>query len=152
GLGVLRERVAAGFVARGLPTTPDQILITNGAQQAVDLLLRLLLGAGQSVLVESPTYPNVRTALPGHPARVVTTNVDPAHGWEEELLLAELRASRPAVAYLIPEFQNPTGHVLPRRLREQLPPAAHRTGTDLIVDESFVDLGFGAVESPVAAF
>lgn len=153
GLGLLRERVAAGFVARGLPTTPDQILITGGVQQAVDLVVRLLVAPGQSVLVESPTYPNVLTALRAHRARVVTTNLDPAAGWEEELLLAELRASRPALAYLIPEFQNPTGHVMPKRLRELLPAAAHRGGTDVIVDESFVDLGFVASPPrPVAAF
>jgi DNA-binding transcriptional MocR family regulator len=153
GLPVLRERVAAAFAARGLPTAPDQILITSGVAQAVDLILRLLVAPGQPVLVESPTYPNTLAALRTHRARVVTTNLDPAAGWEEDLLLAELRSSRPAVAYLIPEFQNPTGHVMPRRLRELLPATAHRAGTDLIVDESFVDLSLdpGAPPMPVAA-
>jgi DNA-binding transcriptional MocR family regulator len=152
GLLVLRERIAAGFAARGLPTTPDQILVTSGAQQAVDLILRLLLTAGQGVLVESPTYPNVLTALRAYRARIATTNLDPATGWESDLLLAEVRTSRPTVAYLIPEFQNPTGHVMPERLRELLPATAHRAGTDLIVDESFVDLGFGAAPTPLSAF
>jgi DNA-binding transcriptional MocR family regulator len=119
----------------------------------VDLILRLLVAPGQPVLVESPTYPNTLAALRAHRARVVTTNLDPAAGWESDLLLAELRSSRPAVAYLIPEFQNPTGHVMPHRLRELLPATAHRAGTDLIVDESFVDLSFdpGAPSVPVAA-
>jgi Transcriptional regulators containing a DNA-binding HTH domain and an aminotransferase domain (MocR family) and their eukaryotic orthologs len=167
GIPALRERIAAAFTARGLPTSPDQILVTTGAQQAVDLILRLLVSPGQAVLVESPTYPNVLAALRAHRMRVVTSSLDPVAGWEEELLLAELRSTRPAVAYLIPEFQNPTGHVMPHRLRTLLPSVAHRAGTDLIVDESFVDLRLdgpaeaaatvdtvdaGAAPSPVASF
>jgi DNA-binding transcriptional MocR family regulator len=153
GLPALRERVAAAFTARGLPTAPDQVLITSGVQQAVDLILRLLVAPGQPVLVESPTYPNVLAALRAHRARVLTTNLDPGDGWDEDLLLAEVRSSRPAVAYLIPEFQNPTGHVMPHRLRELLPALAHRAGTDLIIDESFVDLCLDAPRTltPVAA-
>jgi DNA-binding transcriptional MocR family regulator len=153
GLPALRERIAAAFDRRGLPTTPDQVMVTSGVQHAVDLILRLLAGPGAAVLVESPSYPNVLAALRAHRTRVVTTNLDPATGWDEELLLAQLRSSRPALAYLIPEFQNPTGHVMPQRLRERLPGAAHRAGTDLIVDESFVDLTLGApAEQPVATF
>jgi len=159
GVPPLRERIAAAFTARGLPTSPDQILVTTGVQQAVDLILRLLVSPGQAVLVESPTYPNVLAALRAHRTRVVTSNLDPVDGWDEELLLAELRATRPTVAYLIPEFQNPTGHVMPHRLRSLLPAAAHRAGTDVIVDESFVDLRLDqpddptdAVPPPVASF
>jgi DNA-binding transcriptional MocR family regulator len=155
GLPVLRERIAEAFTARGLPTSPEQVIVTGGVQQAVDLILRLLVAPGQTALVESPTYPNVLAALRAHRVRVVTSNLDPAAGWEEELLLAEVRSSRPAVAYLIPEFQNPTGHVMPERLRALLPAAAHRAGTDLIVDESFVDLAVdepAAERKPVASF
>jgi DNA-binding transcriptional MocR family regulator len=158
GIPALRERIAAAFTARGLATSPDQILVTTGVQQAVDLILRLLVAPGQAVLVESPTYPNVLAALRAHRTRVVTSNLDPVDGWEEELLLAELRATRPTVAYLIPEFQNPTGHVMPPRLRSLLPAVAHRAGTDLIVDESFVDLRLDEPEDateaapPVASF
>jgi DNA-binding transcriptional MocR family regulator len=142
GLPALRERVARTFTERGLPTDPDQIMITCGVQQAVDLVLRLLAAPGQTVLVESPTYPNVLAALRAHRTRITTTNLDPATGWDEDMVLAEVRASRPTLAYVIPEFQNPTGHVMPASLRERLPAAAHRAGTDLIVDESFVDLPF----------
>jgi DNA-binding transcriptional MocR family regulator len=153
GLTPLRERVAAGFTARGLPTHVDQIMITNGVQNAVDLILRLLLQPGQPVLVESPSYPNVLVALRAHRARVLTDNLDPDTGWDAEMLLPALRTGRPALAYLIPEYHNPTGHLMPTSLRERLPAAAHRAGSDLIVDESFVDVGFsGASAPPVAAF
>ena len=141
GLTVLRERIARGFTERGLPTTVDQIMVTNGVQHAVDMILRLLVSPGQSVLVESPSYPNVLVALRAHRARVSTANLDPALGvGRRRTALARSGPAAPRVAYLIPEFQNPTGHLMPQSLREQLPAVAHRAGTDLIVDESFVDL------------
>jgi DNA-binding transcriptional MocR family regulator len=153
GLAVLRETVADGFTARGLPTRPDQIIITNGVLGAIDLLLRLLVSPGQTVLVESPSYPNAIAAMRAHRARLVTDNLDPATGWDADLLLGALRAGRPSLAYLIPEFHNPTGHLMPAALRERLSTMAHSAGTDLIIDESFVDLSLdGQSEPPFAAF
>jgi DNA-binding transcriptional MocR family regulator len=162
GLPVLRAAVAAVYTARGVTTHPDQIMITNGVQHALDLLLRLLVSPGQPVLVESPSYPNALVALAARRARVVTHNLAET-GWDEELLLAGLRAARPRLAYLIPEYQNPTGYLMPGALRERLAATAHVAGTDLIVDESFVDLaldgdgdwdrdGGHEAQPPVAAF
>src|SRR6266511_3858424 len=128
-------------------------MITNGVQHALDLLLRLLVSPGQPVLVESPSYPNALVALAARRARVVTHNLAET-GWDSELLMAGLRAARPRLAYLIPEYQNPTGHLMPGALRERLVAAAHMSGTDLVIDESFVDLPLDGqpVERPVAAF
>jgi DNA-binding transcriptional MocR family regulator len=159
GLMPLREAVAELFSARGMPTVPDQIMITNGVQHAVDLILRLTVSPGQSVLVESPTYPNMITAMRAHRVRLSTDNLDPAAGWEPDTVLGSLRALRPTLAYLIPEFHNPTGHLMPADLREQLVALAHRTGTDLVIDESFVDLPGNGIDGrpvpmppPVASF
>lgn len=151
GLAPLRDRVADRFTERGLRTHADQILITSGVQHAVDLILRLAVSPGQSVLAESPTYPNVLAALRAHRVRVSTDNLDPRTGWDPALLLAALRSGRPALAYVIPDFQNPTGHLMPVGLREQLPAAAHRAGSDVIVDESFVDLPLPDASAPQAA-
>ena len=141
GIIELREAVAEAYVARGLPTGPDQIMITNGTQHALDLVLRLTLPPGASVLVESPTYPNALAALAARRARVSTHGLDAgAAGWDAELLLGGLRQIRPRLAYLIPDFQNPTGHLMPAELRERLAATAQATGTDLVIDESFVDL------------
>lgn len=153
GLAPLREAVARTFTARGVPTQPEHILITNGVQHAVDLILRLIVAPGQSALVESPTYPNVLAALRGHRARVAAYHLDPEAGWDADSMVATLRSTRAAVAYLIPEFHNPTGHLMPVALRERLPAAAHSSGTELIVDESFVDLALaGDPLPPLAAF
>ncbi|WP_344169598.1 PLP-dependent aminotransferase family protein [Pilimelia columellifera] len=153
GIGELREAVAAGYDARGLPTHPDQIMITNGTQHALDLVLRLLVPAGAGVLVESPTYPNALAALAARRARIATHGVD-AGGWDDELLLGSLRQGRPSLAYVIPEFQNPTGQLMSADLRERLVVAAQAVGTDLVVDESFADLALdgGPMPPPVAVF
>ena len=145
GLVELRAAVAQSYARRGVPTSPDQIMITSGVQHALDLALRLLVPVGQPVLVESPTYPNALAAVVGRRGRVLTHGL-PESGWDAELLLSTLRQTRPRLAYLVPEFQNPTGHLMDAGLRERLPAAAHAAGTDLIIDESFVEL---ALDEPV---
>jgi len=154
GLIELRGAIAQLYAARGLPTSPDQIMIASGVQHALDLALRLLVPAGQPVLVESPTYPNALAAIVGRRGRVLTHGLQPESGWDAELLLATVRQNQPRVAYLVPEFQNPTGHLMGVALRERLPRAAHVAGTDLIIDESFVDLPLDepALPPPVASF
>jgi DNA-binding transcriptional MocR family regulator len=139
GLPVLREAIAAAYTERGLPTAPDQVMVTGGVQHALDLLLRLLVAPGQRVLVETPTYPNALTAVSATRARVLNYAVDTA-GWDAELLLSTVRTAQARLAYLIPEYQNPTGHLMDVELRERLPAVAHAAGTDLVVDESFADL------------
>ena len=143
GITELREAVAAQYTARGLPTSVEQIMVTNGVLHALDLVMRLLVAPGQPVLVESPTYPNALSGLLSRRARIVTYGLTEA-GWDAEVLLATLRATRPRVAYLVPDFQNPTGHLMPAELRASLTAAAHTTGTDLVIDESFVDLPLDA--------
>jgi DNA-binding transcriptional MocR family regulator len=154
GLAELREAVAAGYRARGLATSAEQILITAGTQQALDLVLRLSVPAGSPALVEAPTYPNALAALSARRARINTHGLDTATGWDGEMLLSALRQTRPRVAYVIPEFQNPTGHLMPADLRERMVSAAHTAGTELIADESFVDLPLDGQQMPppVAAF
>jgi DNA-binding transcriptional MocR family regulator len=147
GIGELRAAVADGYAARGLPTSPEQIMITNGTQHALDLVLRLTVPVGSGVLVESPTYPNALAALAARRARVTTHGVVD-DGWDDELLLGTLTQTRPRLAYLIPEFQNPTGHLMPAGLRERLVRTAHAAGTDLVVDESFVDLALDGEPMP----
>lgn len=152
GIPELREMVAQGYASRGLPTSPDQMMITSGVQHALDLVTRLLVVPGQPVLVESPTYPHALTGLAARRARIATYGLAES-GWDPELLLATLHQTRPRLAYVIPEFHNPTGHLMPSPLRAALAAAAHATGADLVVDESFVDLPLdgSTMPEPVAA-
>ncbi|SCL23738.1 PLP-dependent aminotransferase family protein [Micromonospora inyonensis] len=154
GIIELREAIARSYAERGLPTSPEQIMVTNGTQHALDLVLRLALAPAGSVLVESPTYPNALAALAARRARIATHGLALDAGWDADLLLASIRQSRPRLAYLIPDFQNPTGHLMPVDLRERVVGAAHAAGTDLVVDESFVDLPLDGtpVPPPTATF
>ena len=156
GIVELREAVARRFTTRGLPTSPDQIMITSGTQQALDLVLRLSVQPGNGVLVESPTYPNALAAASARRARISTHGLDTVEGggWDAELLLGALRQGTPRLAYVIPEFHNPTGHLMPVELRERLVATAHASGTDLVVDESFVELPLDGtpVPTPTAVF
>ncbi|GAA3761122.1 PLP-dependent aminotransferase family protein [Micromonospora maritima] len=153
GIIELREAVARGYTERGLPTSPEQIMVTSGTQHALDLVLRLALSPGGGVLVESPTYPNALAALAARRARITTHGLSD-DGWDADLLLGSIRQTRPKLAYLIPEFHNPTGHLMAADLRERLVGAAHAAGTDLVVDESFVDLPLDGtpLPPPVAVF
>jgi DNA-binding transcriptional MocR family regulator len=149
GLGVLREAVADEYTRRGLPTLSDQIMITGGVQQALDLVLRLLVAPGQRVLLETPTYPNALSAVVASRARVVGYALGDT-GWDDQLLLNTVREARARLAYLIPDYHNPTGHLMDAALRERLPPAAHAVGTDVVIDESFVELRLDGPEVPAA--
>src|SRR4029079_10406548 len=81
GLRELREAVAAAYTGRGVTTSAEQILITAGTQQALDLVLRLCVPPGAPVLVEAPTYPNALAAPSARRARINTHGLDTATGW-----------------------------------------------------------------------
>lgn len=151
GLGDLRAGVADRFAARGVPTRPEQILITNGAQHGVDLLLRLFTSPGDRVLTELPTYSGLFDAVRASGARTVAVPVDPAGGWQMGPMTAALRQNSPVLAVLIPDFHNPTGHLVHLPERREIVRAARRTGTTVVADESYVDLGFVDPEVPMAA-
>jgi DNA-binding transcriptional MocR family regulator len=152
GLPSLRAAIADRFTARGVATTPDQILVTNGALHGIDLVLRLLVGPGDRVLTELPTYSGILDAVQASGARPIAVPVAPGGtGWQLAPMLAALRQSTPRLATLIPDFHNPTGFLVAEADRRELLRTARRTGTTVLVDESFVELGFVAPERPTAA-
>jgi DNA-binding transcriptional MocR family regulator len=152
GLPDLRERIADRYTERGLPTTPDQVLVTNGAHFALTMALRLLVGPGDRVLVEQPTYPNALEAVRGaHALPVPVAMAD--DGWDLDAIEATLRQAAPRLAYLIVDFQNPTGHRLDAAGRERLAAAFRRARTPVVIDETTVELDFtDEAPPPFAAF
>ncbi|WP_214410850.1 MocR-like transcription factor YczR [Sphaerisporangium fuscum] len=153
GLAPLREAIAARYDARGVATRPDQILVTAGAQHALHLVTTLLAGPGDPVLVESPTYPHALDAVRLRGARIVPVGIQD-DGWHMDLVTCAMRQSAARLAYLIPDFQNPTGRLMADADRAALAGAARRYDTTLIVDESWAELAIDdeARTSPVAAF
>ena len=155
GLPALRAAVARRFTARGLPTTPDQVLITAGGQAAIALVLAALVTPGDRVLVEHPTYPNALDAVAARGARCVPVPMDlgttgPA-AWDLDLVTAAVRDAAPRLAYLVPDHQNPTGGLLDDPGRAQLVALARRTGTPLLVDETLAELTFAGPSHPPVA-
>jgi DNA-binding transcriptional MocR family regulator len=152
GLPALREAVASRFTGRGLATRPDQIIITNGALHGLDLLLRLLIAPGDRVVTELPTYPGALDALRSSGARIVPIPMAADGGWTPAQLHTGLRQTAPRLAYLIPDYHNPTGALMSEEQRREVLRVARSTGTTVIVDEAFVELGFGDPVRPMAAF
>ncbi|MBX6767582.1 MAG: PLP-dependent aminotransferase family protein, partial [Actinomadura rubrobrunea] len=153
GLPELREAIADGYDARGLPTRPDQIVVTAGAQHALALLAELTVRPGDAVLVERPTYPHALGALRRRGARLVPVGV--ADGWDVELIAATMRQTAVRAAYTVPEFHNPTGLVMSASDREALVDAARRADAVLIADETFAGLAVdrtAPAPPPLAAF
>ncbi|MFD8568163.1 PLP-dependent aminotransferase family protein [Streptomyces sp. NPDC059639] len=163
GLPELRAVIADRFTARGLATTPEQILVTSGAQHGLSLVLGLLARAGDRAMVENPSYPNALEALRRAGLRTVSVPVtDTAPdgsgngdgtdtgtgGWDIEIVESTLRRSVPRLGYLIPDFHNPTGRVMPSAERARVLSAAHRSGTWLIVDETLAELALDAPAPP----
>lgn len=163
GLPVLRAAIADRYTARGLPTDPGQIMVTIGAQHAIALLSRALVGRGDRALIEVPTYPHAYEALRVAGARLVPVPVVP-HGAdvggigdtsdEGDELVQALRHANPVAAYLMPEFQNPTGRSLDDPTRERVLEAAGRQGTVVIADETIgeLDIDRRTQHLPLAAY
>jgi DNA-binding transcriptional MocR family regulator len=150
GLPPLREAIAARYTARGLPTRPEQVIVTNGALQAIDLAIRSIVRRGQRVLVEIPSYPAALDALRAAGARPVAVPVTHS-GWDMGMLTALAREHKPALAYLIPDHQNPTGAVMDAASRRRACQDLARTGGHVVIDETFVELGLdGPATSPPA--
>ncbi|HEY1531452.1 MAG TPA: PLP-dependent aminotransferase family protein [Galbitalea sp.] len=154
GLPVLRETIAARYGSRGLPTHPDEILVTIGAQHAIALLARVLLSRGDNVLVESPSYPHAMEALRDGGGRLRPVSVSTDGGWDEAGLEQVLRRSSPTLGYLMPDFQNPTGQNMSEELREKVAGIANAVGTVVIADETMGELAIDGSPStlPFAAY
>ncbi|HEX6341621.1 PLP-dependent aminotransferase family protein [Umezawaea sp.] len=155
GVPDLRRVIADRYTARGLPTSPDHIVVTSGAQHAIGLALRLFTGPGDRVLVEQPSYPNALDAIRSASAIPVPVPLLP-DGWDLAGIEAAVRQAAPRVAYLVLDFHNPTGHRLDELGRARLGALLRRARTPVIVDESLVDLDLDGDPAdaplPMAAF
>ncbi|WP_035804907.1 MocR-like transcription factor YczR [Kitasatospora mediocidica] len=149
----LRQAIADRYTARGLPTGPEQIMVSAGADHALGLVIRLLSRPGDSVLVDSPTYPNALDTIRALRRRPLTVGLG-MDGWDTDVLEAVLRQEKPALAYLMPDYHNPTGLVMPDGVRAAVAAAARASSTILVVDEATCELGLdgGSLPLPLASW
>lgn len=119
GLPALREALADRMTDLGAPTSPDQVMITTGAQQAVNLAAQMLVGRGDEVVIESPSFSGTLDVIRTQGARLSVVPVD--DGGVDVRGVARAMAERnPAMVYLMPSFHNPTGALLAANRRRDL--------------------------------
>ncbi|SNS22694.1 transcriptional regulator, GntR family [Streptosporangium subroseum] len=147
GLPELRAAIAGRFTQRGLATVPEQILVTSGAQHALTLVMGLLFRPGDRVMVENPSYPNALEAMRRARLRTVSVPVTDT-GWDIEIIESTLRQAVPQLAYLMPDFHNPTGCLMPEHERVRILRAAQRSGAWLVIDETLADLALDVPAPP----
>lgn len=148
GLPELREAVASHLTGRGVPTAPEEVLVTNGAQQGLALAAALAVRPGDTVLVESPTYLTAIDLLRGTGARMEAVATGP-EGADLDALRRAVERHAPAMVYLVPTFHNPLGTVMPDATRRAVAALAEERGFVLVEDEALAELGL--TDDPVPA-
>jgi len=152
GFGPLRDWVAERLGRMGLKVGAEQVLITTGSQQGLDLVGKVMIDAGAPVAVETPTYLGALQAFnPYEPIYAsLAGDADGPLPGALEALPHDAPGTR--FAYLLPNFQNPTGRVMPEARRAALVKAAQSAGVPLVEDNPYGDLWFEQEPpAPIAA-
>jgi len=143
----LREQIASQMREAGSTIDTDDLLITNGAQQAIGLVFHTFLERGDTVVIEEPTYTGALSVLGSIGARVVTVPVDEG-GMRPDLLAIALERHRPRLLYVQPTFQNPTTAVMNEARRHELLELAARNRTMVLEDDWAHGVRFSGRELP----
>lgn len=142
GLEPLREYLLQGAIAEGYASSADGILITNGCQQAIDLLRRALVRPGDKVALEDPVYPGLKSVFLEAGAEIIGIPVGP-RGLDPDAVSRALQAGVRLVV-VTPSFQNPTGFTMPAESRAALTTMVRQAGAVLIENDMYSGLGWGS--------
>jgi len=142
----LRELIARHTARYGIEVTPENILITSGSQQALDLLGKIFINRGDRILVESPTYLGALQAWNAYGAEYIPVPTDD-QGMRTDDLEEALR-SGPKFIYVLPNFQNPTGVTMSTTRRKRLVELADRYGVPIIEDDPYGQLRYEGEHLP----
>lgn len=142
----LREMIARHSARYGIKITPENVLITSGSQQALDLLGKILIDPGDRILVESPTYLAAIQAWNAYGAEFITVPMDD-HGMNTDYLEEALRVG-PKFIYVLPNFQNPTGVTLSLERRQKLIELADQYGVPIVEDDPYGQLRYEGEHLP----
>ncbi|HKX18314.1 MAG TPA: PLP-dependent aminotransferase family protein [bacterium] len=148
----LRAWIAEYCAASGITARPDDVLITSGSQQAIDLVARTLVAPGDHVLVESPTFPTALDVFEGRSVNLIGVPVD-ADGMRVDMAAALVERYRPRVIYTIPTAQNPTGVVMVDERRRRLAALARQHNLIVLEDDICSEFSYdGDAPSAVKAY
>ena len=146
GMPELRQLIARRLSAGKFQISPDNIIVTTGSQQAVDMLARIFLDEGDRVIVENPTYVGMLTSWrPFHPNLTAVPTDDDGMIVDE---LEPLLKQNPKLMYAIPTFQNPQGTTLTRERRTKLAQLLAEYGTPFVEDNPYGELRYSGDEMP----
>jgi alanine-synthesizing transaminase len=142
--GIEPARVAAAdeYTSRGMPVSPDRVVITQGTSEGIELALSVLADPGDEVLVPTPTYPLYTAVLAKIGARAVYYRTDPTNGWQPDLDDIRAKVSSVTRAIVVIDPNNPTGAVYPENTRRALIDIAERSGVTILADEVYGDVAF----------
>ncbi len=145
----LRRALIGFLAARGTAVDPDELLITSGGMQGLDLVCKLFVEAGDLIAVESPTYTNGASTISGYEGRMVEIPGD-AGGMDVDALaqVADDEGEPPKLIYTIPTFQNPAGTTLSLARRERLIELAEEWGAVVLEDDPYGLLRFEGEDLP----
>ncbi|MBW5446997.1 aminotransferase class I/II-fold pyridoxal phosphate-dependent enzyme [Cohnella sp. CFH 77786] len=138
----LRESICRRMAAKGITVTPDDMLLTTGSQQAIDLLVRIYIDPGDVILVERPTYLSAIQVFNFYGAKLVSVNGD-EDGMDLADLAAKLKQHRPKMAYVIPTFSNPTGKAWSLERRQGVLDLCRQHDVLILEDDPYGELKFG---------
>ncbi|MCL2891918.1 PLP-dependent aminotransferase family protein [Brenneria tiliae] len=147
GSGVLRERIADLCATRGVKTRAEEIVVTAGSQQALDLIMRAMVDPGDVFVVERPTYLAALQTLELAQAQVMSVASD-ENGMVVDELAALLQKQRIKGVYIVPNFGNPSGVTLSDERRRQLIALAQRHNFVIIEDDPYGELRFTEERHP----
>lgn len=147
GFGPLREWVAGEMARHGLALSAAQVLITTGSQQGLDLVGKVLIDAGSTVAVESPTYLGALQAFVPYEPEFVAVAGDERGPLPESLA----RAAGARFFYVLPNFQNPSGHSIDAERRTRIARAAEAAGVPIVEDNPYGELWYDAPPPPPIA-
>lgn len=150
----LREWIASRMMGRGISTAaPDRVLITNGSQQGIDLVAKIFLDPGDSVIVENPCYLAAIQVFKGFEAQLIAVGSDDDGMQVDEVERVLATAPRlPKFIYVVSQFHNPKGTTLTLERRRRLLDIAHRYGVPILEDDPYCELRYrGPSLPPLAA-
>lgn len=150
GSPALRQEIARRAVASGVPLRPDEIVITNGGLEAVYLALRTVASAGDTIVLESPTYFHLLQVIESLGMRALEIPTHPRDGISLEALeFATREPGAVKACVLLPNFPNPMGSLMPVERKRALVQLARERGLTLIESDIYGELHFGEQRPPV---
>ncbi len=143
----LRQKLAARMADKGMPVNIDEMLITTGSQQSIDLLVKVYINPGDVILVENPTYLAALQVFNVYQARIIAVDSDD-DGMNMDDLARKIEQYQPKLVYVTPTFSNPAGRVWSLERRKGLLEQCKAKGILILEDDPYGDINFSGESFP----